>query len=124
MTTTFTPFTAEEKAQLLQEMREHDAYLASIKPTPPACPAWCTQPAGHDYDCTDGDEGFIRSHSTERNDRRAWVWQRETNTAGVLTFEEVSIGVDEGDLGADQARKLAADLLAAADVLDAQAITA
>lgn len=117
-TTTF-PFTPEELAELERNMRERDAHLARIKPTViPPCPTWCSLPAGHDYESVDEGEGFCRNHSTETGAQFAFVTQLETNTAGVLTFEDASVFVDEGNLDAAQAGAFVVELVAAADLLD------
>lgn len=86
----------------------------------PPCPWWCKDPAGHDYTSTDGwddDLTFQRFHSHPVG--QLSVDTIEHNVAGVVTLDPAGVYVDErGDNDAAHCRALAADLLAAADLLD------
>lgn len=87
----------------------------------PPCPSWCSEPTGHDYTCTDGsgaDLAFERFHCSPVG-AVLMVDALERNHYGTVTLGAPSVHLDERpDVDAAGARALAADLLAAADLLD------
>lgn len=101
----------------------------------PACPDWCEEPGGHEYDSyLRGDEGGVehyRTHvrtigtagvlSSAGTINRVVVMSTETYTDGAVSIDPPEVDVPDyrGEtLPAADARTLAADLLAAADLLD------
>jgi hypothetical protein len=89
----------------------------------PPCPSWCILDSGHEYTSTDGygdDVSFERQHIAFEGETVASVDATEHNKSGVITFDEPSIYLSQRDDGysAEHVRAVAAEMLAAADVLD------
>lgn len=93
------------------------------------CPAWCTDPEGHSYDQEDHDGAEIRTHAREFGDEQVMVGVGQSfvyRDGGEKPLEapEVLIWIGgnchEGRItDPDQARRLAAALVDAADHLEA-----
>lgn len=100
----------------------HLSYPATIPP----CPSWCVQPDGHEYDSTATDDPtrHFRYHSSVPFDNEAAAYVRveaeEWNRCGEVVVATPKAVIYDGDrsLTAGEARQVAADLLAAADLLD------
>jgi len=88
----------------------------------PACPGWCTLPAGHEYTSYDGVADGPMTHLREHTGftaERVQVDATERNTGGAVTVDVPTAFVNvEDDLDAAAVRAFAADLLRAADELD------
>ncbi len=95
---------------------------ATVPAVTPACPDWCTSAAGHEYTCYDGTVDGLMTHLREHtgfSTERVQVDATERNTGGTVTVDAPTVFLNvEDDLDAAAARAFAADLLAAADVLD------
>ena len=108
--------------QVLYE-RESIVEAAAPKTIPP-CPSWCHMPAGHDYESTDGFTPgkivFIRNHVAEHETPSTQISALEENLNDAVTVRPAGtfVTVSEDDYDAPGLRQLAAELLAAADVLD------
>lgn len=105
-----------------RKVYEHELYAEAHAPAViPACPSWCVDPDGHDYDSTDGageQLTFHRFHHAPVGPLLS-VDALEHNHDGTVTMDAPSVHLDERpEVGASGARALAADLLAAADLLD------
>ncbi len=109
------------------KLAEHQRFVEDHAPKViPPCPAWCVQPAGHDYDGTDGsgeDLTFERTHVALDGERLAIdailaIDAMEHNHHGTVATEVPLLYVNhEGNFDAEQARAFAAELLSAADLL-------
>jgi hypothetical protein len=89
----------------------------------PACPSWCTQPAGHPFAEIDWESGTVtRVHERAFGDRVCVAAIEhavtEDGPAWLIEAPRVHLYVD-GDLDAEGARRLARDLLAAATLVSA-----
>lgn len=104
------PLTVDER---LQWMRERDERIKANAPVVPACPDWCRDDAGHEYDTLTDDEAcYVRAHTSHpRGD--VTITQEERNREGVLTLGEVMVTIYSGDgvdVTASQARERAEQL--------------
>ncbi len=112
-------------------LREQEALADASRPSsPPPCPPWCALPAGHAYDSYDpqyrGHEVVsvvhFRQHVSTADPADAYVEQTESSHEGKVTLEPPAVFYDGemSERGADaaEARRVAAALLAAADLLD------
>jgi hypothetical protein len=101
-----------------QEREAERTYPAEIPP----CPGWCRLNAGHPYDSTEWDYvTHCRFHSSVPDDTAfdARVEATERNKDGVVEVGTPVLAVyAEGERTAEDARRIAAELLAAADLLD------
>lgn len=103
----------------------HTADVTPITaPTPPPCPDWCGLPEGHPYDLAFAINGTVtRVHCAYDDDvvdiRMVESWSPE----GVELFETefilLPVGSAQEKVSAEEARRIAAALLAAADRFDA-----
>lgn len=105
-----------------RKVYEHEVFAEAHAPaTIPPCPWWCADQAGHGYDSTDGtgDElAFERFHHAPVGPLLT-VDAPERNHYGTVSVTVPSVYLDErADVDAAGARALAADLLAAADLLE------
>ncbi len=96
---------------------------ATVPAVTPPCPAWCTLPAGHEYDSTDGwgdDLVFLRRHVAFEGGKIADVSATERNHAGTVTVDEpgIFLSVADDDYPVEQVIVIAAELLESAVVLD------
>jgi len=108
---------------MYDDIHELRAEIAA-RPTPPACPPWCTKEPGHSYDTfpSHGENGgteWTRWHSAKPSPAaKAYVSQMEVNENGVVRLldePKVSVWLEEGaDLTADDAYKAGAELVNAA----------
>ena len=88
--------------------------------TIPACPAWCTQPAGHPYVDSTTEGSPCRSHWGD-DTGKAWAATMETIRGDRIVTDEpwITIAIADGDqLTPDQARALASELMRAATAID------
>jgi hypothetical protein len=128
VSTTFEQFIAEwnlkSEHPRTREMYEESISAAKVLASLslPACPAWCGRPEGHGYEFDGGRSAdFLRRHAS-RDDNGPQVQQMEHNYAGErIAYDSAEIGVTVGleSFSAEGARALAAQLAAAADLLDA-----
>jgi hypothetical protein len=107
----------------VREMYENERTAAESLPAViPPCPSWCRKGDGHPYDSTEWDfVTHVRFHSSVPDDVRcgARVEAIERNKGGTIEVAAPTIGVYvEENQTAGEARAYAAELLAAADVLD------
>lgn len=111
----------------MAQIRERDARIAANEPKViPPCPQWCRFTeiiAGtHDYDSvlTADESTYTRYHLSGQT--AVDIAQEERNRGGVVTRGPVHINMPGRDgceeTTAEQARQLAAELLAAANELD------
>ncbi len=88
----------------------------------PACPDWCTLPAGHGYHSYDVGADLPITHLRDHvgfTGEHVQVDATERNQDGTVTVDVPTAFVNiEADLDAAALRALAAELLEAADVLD------
>ena len=89
----------------------------------PSCPSWCKYDPGHEYDSVDFDDvTFIRDHVSHPEGSSTSIAQEERNQHGVITLLPPVIALyseyDSEDIDAAGARRRAAELLNAADLLD------
>lgn len=105
-------------------LRERDARIAANAPKViPPCPAWCRfadvyPGANHGYDSVSDDETtYFRFHVT--GNHGYYIAQDEQNRGGVVTFGPLHIsGESAEELSGEDVRRMAAELIAAADRLD------
>lgn len=99
---------------------------ATIAPTVPACPDWCTLRPGHDWDSIADDDTLVRGHEQSRQS-----WDLTNHKAGVVIgCQENASGPQQGlqapyifvsgghELTAAEARRLSGTIAEAADALD------
>lgn len=91
--------------------------------TIPACPAWCEEPAGHEFDALTTDMGEwarIHSRTVGAVDYVAVMVVRDERSGQPLdpAFIMVDDGVRPGHLNADDGRRLAGLLVETADLLE------
>ena len=116
---------------------DRDEFVDAHKPTTiPPCPSWCRYveeaPDGalnrlHEYDSVDEwevEDGmmFSRFHVSAWTSPVPYIAQQEFNRGGVVTFGPLHIsGIErnEEEMTSEAVRQFAAELLAAADRLDA-----
>ncbi len=120
-----------------RKLAEQEARADASRPSsPPPCPPWCALPAGHAYDSYDPryrDHEVVsvvhfRQHVSTADPAAAYVEQTESSHDGKVTLEPPVV-IYDGEMsehGADaaEARRVAAALLAAADLLDTLTATA
>ncbi len=112
-------------------LREQEALADASRPSsPPPCPPWCARARGHAYDSYDPhyrDHQVVsvvhfRQHVSTADPAAAYVEQTETSHEGKVSLEPPAVFYDGAmsERGADavEARRVAAALLAAADLLD------
>lgn len=87
----------------------------------PPCPSWCALPAGHGYDSYDTDgRTHYRFHTAPEGGPGPLVESMESYNDGAVTLTDPKVDVMQKTeaLTAEEARSNAAQLLAAADLLD------
>jgi hypothetical protein len=96
-----------------------DSIAELIETAFPACPPWCSLPAGHPYDLDIAGVEISRAHMAFDDDSDVNVVAVETvSVAGAVTVSDPEIMLcARGNVDADQARRVAAQLSAAADKL-------
>jgi hypothetical protein len=115
--------TVEGRLDQIREMYDQEQTARDSLPSViPPCPSWCRKGDGHPYEATDWDfVTHLRFHSSVPDEVEcgARVEATERNKGGAVEVAAPTIGVYvEEDQTAEQARAYAAELLAAADVLD------
>ena len=106
----------------MQFVSDRDAWIEANQPERPACPPWCADRTAHhqEYEGLIADGSVcVRHHSVDVGS--VAVCQEEQNQDGVVTLLKPHILAfsDYGDaFDAAQARAMARDLIAAADMLD------
>ena len=91
---------------------------------PPPCPDWCAHRLSHPYEVADPVSQVVYRTHSNGEDTTATIYQLESNMSGGVVHLDpptLSLWIDgdmSGELTADQARDVAASLLAAADDLD------
>lgn len=108
----------------VRKMYDEERLAEASAPTViPSCPSWCRLPAGHPYDSTEWDfVTHLRYHASVPDGISfgARVEATERNKGGVVEVATPIIGVYvEENQTAEEARRYAAELLVAADLLDA-----
>ncbi len=108
---------------MARQMYDGERLTEASAPTViPPCPSWCRNSAGHPYDSTEWDYvTHVRYHSSVPDgwSAGARVEATESNKGGVVEVATPIIGLYvEEKQTAQEARQYAAELLAAADVLD------
>ncbi|HEX3823448.1 MAG TPA: hypothetical protein VHV79_03155 [Mycobacteriales bacterium] len=112
-----------ETVEQYQRWADETLSLQQAMFPPPACPAWCGLPNGHSYDRVEHDGEMTRHHNSAP-EAFAAVWDVEQNRHGEIGGEVFGIEISaeciksESELTSDQARALASELVAAADLLD------
>ncbi len=125
---TLSPLELQRAHRLL---REQEALADASRPSsPPPCPPWCALPAGHAYDSYDpryrdhevASVVHFRQHVSTADPAAAYVEQSESYHEGKVSLEPPAVFYDGrmSERGADagEARRVAAALLAAADLLE------
>jgi hypothetical protein len=117
----------EIAAHMRAVVERDDRIAAKTPPTLPACPSWCRHLefyGKHDYDSVSEDERtFSRFHVDGGPSDSSTVHLEEFNTDGVVTFGPLFIAISEEDgsseMNAAQVRERAAEMVAAAERLEA-----